>query len=77
MPKRKGVEIEDIAEGNGPEATRSSTVEVRYDGYLRQGDKFQENIHCCFKIGTRYVIAGLNYGIEGMRHRRDARWWLS
>jgi FKBP-type peptidyl-prolyl cis-trans isomerase len=67
VPKHKGVEIEDIAQGTGPEASRGSVGEIRYDGFLRRGDKFQESLHCRFKIGTRYVIAGLEYGVQGMR----------
>ena len=34
VPKHKGVEIEDIAQGTDPEASRGSVVEIRYDGFM-------------------------------------------
>jgi FKBP-type peptidyl-prolyl cis-trans isomerase len=67
MRKRKGVEIEDLQQGTGPEAIKGATVEIRYAGYLNRGGKFQDNVHCRFKVGGRDVIAGLEYGVEGMR----------
>jgi FKBP-type peptidyl-prolyl cis-trans isomerase len=64
---RKGIEIEDLCKGNGLKAERGHTVTIRYDGYLNRGDKFQENVTYRFRVGSRDVIAGLSYGVEGMR----------
>ena len=64
---RKGIEIEDLHLGGGLKVERGNTVTIRYDGYLNRGDKFQENIICRFQVGSRDVIAGLSYGVEGMR----------
>ncbi len=63
----KRVDIEDLRAGNGELATRGSTVTVNYDGSLRKGDCFQRDITVTFKLGERRVIAGLEYGVEGMR----------
>jgi len=67
MQARKGVKIEELEQGTGPEAVKGKTVEIRCDGYLNHGDKFYDNVPSRFKIGGRDVIAGLEYGVEGMR----------
>jgi FKBP-type peptidyl-prolyl cis-trans isomerase FkpA len=64
---RKGIEIEEIRPGSGLTAERGQTVTIRYTGFLNQGDKFQENIPCTFRVGNREVIPGLAAGVEGMR----------
>ena len=63
----KGIEIEDLRVGAGDLAKRGSTVVVNYDGSLRKGDAFQRDITVTFTLGKRRVIAGLEYGVEGMR----------
>lgn len=64
---RGGVEYEDIAIGTGEPAKRGSQVELRYDLYLNHGDRVQENQSVSFLLGNRHAIAGLEYGVEGMR----------
>ncbi len=64
MPK--GVKIEDLRVGDGALAGRRTTVTLRYDGLLRRGDRFQSTT-CTFDMSRRNVIAGLRYGVEGMR----------
>ena len=64
MPK--GVKIEDLRVGDGALAARRTTVTVRYDGFLRRGDRFQSTTYT-FDMSGRDVIAGLWYGVEGMR----------
>jgi FKBP-type peptidyl-prolyl cis-trans isomerase len=64
---RKGIEFEELRPGSGPTAERGQTVTIRYTGFLHRGDKFQENITCTFRVGSREVIPGLAYGVEGMR----------
>lgn len=63
----KGIEIQDLRPGNGPTAGRGQRVTIRYTGFLNRGDKFQENITCTFRVGSREVISGLARGVEGMR----------
>ncbi len=65
MPK--GVKIEELKIGDGRTALRNTTVRVRYDGYLTQGDVFQMGQECTFDLWRRHVVAGLRYGVEGMR----------
>ena len=64
---RKGIEIEELRLGDGMTAERGKTVTIRYTGFLNRGDQFQENIICTFRVGSREVIPGLSYGVEGMR----------
>lgn len=63
----KGIEIEEIRPGSGPTAERGQSVTIRYTGFLNHGDKFQENVTCTFRLGSREVISGLAHGVEGMR----------
>jgi FKBP-type peptidyl-prolyl cis-trans isomerase len=64
---RGNVEFEDLAPGTGLPAARGCTVSVCYDLYLNRGGKVQDQQTCTFRIGERRVIAGLEYGVEGMR----------
>lgn len=64
---RGGVEYEDTKVGDGTCAERGCIVEARYDLFLNHGERIQENQACSFRLGERQVIAGLEYGVEGMR----------
>jgi FKBP-type peptidyl-prolyl cis-trans isomerase len=64
---RGGVEYEDLEVGSGPTADRGCTVEVEYSLFLNRGDCVQEKKKYSFRVGERRVIAGLEYGVEGMR----------
>jgi FKBP-type peptidyl-prolyl cis-trans isomerase len=64
---RGGVEYEDLVVGDGAIANRGCTVEVEYSLFLNRGDIVQENKKYSFRIGERRVVAGLEYGVEGMR----------
>ena len=70
---RGGVQYEDLREGQGAPAQRGCVVEIRYDLFLNRGDKIQENQTTSFRIGDRNVIAGLDYGVEGMRQGGERR----
>lgn len=64
---RGGVEYEDLEVGSGAMAARGCAVEVEYSLFLNHGDSVHENKKYSFRIGERRVIAGLEYGVEGMR----------
>jgi hypothetical protein len=70
---RAGVEYEDVKQGDGAAATRGSKVEVVYDLFLNRGEQLQEDQRVTFRIGERSVIAGLEYGVEGMRAGGERR----
>jgi FKBP-type peptidyl-prolyl cis-trans isomerase len=64
---RGGITFEDIVIGGGSLVERGLTVTIRYSGYLNRGKSFQRNELAVFRVGARRVIAGLEYGVEGMR----------
>ena len=64
---RGGVQVEDLVVGDGAVAERGTTVQVGYTGFLNRGDAFQRGEVATFRVGQRRVIAGLEYGVEGMR----------
>ncbi len=64
---RGNVEYEDLVPGAGPPATRGCTVSVCYALFLNHGDQVQAQQSGTFRLGERRVIAGLGYGVEGMR----------
>lgn len=66
MP-RPNVEILSESPGDGDLASRGSDVTIRYTGELHRGDVFQRDVVTTFRLGGRRVIAGLEYGVEGMR----------
>jgi hypothetical protein len=70
---RAGAEYEDVRLGDGPLAERGSNVEVRYDLFLNRGEQIQTDQRVSFRIGERQVIAGLEYGVEGMRAGGERR----
>ena len=48
-------------------AVRGVRVTVRYTGYLNRGDVFQADVVATFVVCERNTIAGLSYGVAGMR----------
>jgi FKBP-type peptidyl-prolyl cis-trans isomerase len=63
---RGGIEYEDIEPGSGPTAVPGCTVTVEYSLFLNRGDCVQDSQTHSFRIGERRVVAGLEYGVEGM-----------
>ena len=47
--------------------TFPDSLTVRYSGYLNHGDQFQTVVVTTFAVGAWNTIAGLSWGVEGMR----------
>ena len=65
--KKPGIRIIEDRPGTGQPVEKGDRVEINYDLTLHRGDLIQS---CqCFDmvLGDRNMIAGLNYGITGMR----------
>lgn len=65
-----GLYIRDIEVGTGAVARRTSTVSVRYTGYLADGtilDTTGSGEPTTFELGGREVIPGWDEGIPGMK----------
>ena len=67
MRARGSVKVKDLKVGTGAVAARGMTVSIRYSGYLNRGECFDRDVLPTFPLGPRRVIAGLQYGVEGMR----------
>lgn len=64
MPK--GAKVQELLVGSGEVANRDTIATVRYEGTLRRGEVFGGGTEQ-IDLGRRETIAGLRYGIEGMR----------
>lgn len=66
-----GLKVKDVTEGTGAVAERGKLVTIHYRGFLNRGDLFRcshdDGAPISFVVGKREVIAGLEYGVEGMR----------
>jgi len=65
-----GLYYQDLTVGGGAEAQPGTTVAVYYRGWLANGVKFDERTSGTpfeFPLGTRYVIAGWDEGVAGMK----------
>lgn len=71
MGKVKGIEITDLSLGAGDEALKDSCVAVDVRMFLRRGDEVSQSPYSgprmVIDLGRRECIAGLRYGIPGMR----------
>ncbi|MCA9093691.1 MAG: FKBP-type peptidyl-prolyl cis-trans isomerase [Planctomycetaceae bacterium] len=66
-----GLKIRLLAEGKGMQAERGMQVAIHFRCFLNRGDEientYDRNEPYCFQIGKRQAIAGVEYGVEGMR----------
>ncbi|MEJ7744981.1 MAG: FKBP-type peptidyl-prolyl cis-trans isomerase [Nocardioidaceae bacterium] len=71
-PPPTDLQVTDITEGGGPEATAGSTISAHYVGVAHStGEEFDASYNrgepLSFKLGVGQVIAGWDQGIEGMK----------
>ena len=64
---RGGIKYEDIRLGDGSEVVRGCHVTIRYELLLNRGELVRRHEESSFRVGDRSAIAGLEYGVEGMR----------
>jgi FKBP-type peptidyl-prolyl cis-trans isomerase len=66
-----GLRYQDLAPGQGKEATAGKPVSVHYTGWLPNGEKFDSsrdrNQPFGFTLGAGQVIAGWDEGVAGMK----------
>ncbi len=67
MNIKPGVKLLQEAEGKGVEVKKGDIVEVKLNGWLNEGEKIQSNHVESIKLGSRKVIPGIEYAIEGMK----------
>jgi peptidylprolyl isomerase len=71
-PPPADLEIVDLVEGDGPEATAGSTVKVHYVGVTHStGEEFDASYNrgdpLQFRLGVGQVIQGWDSGVQGMK----------
>jgi peptidylprolyl isomerase len=71
-PPPTDLEITDVVEGDGPEATAGSTVKVHYVGVAHStGEEFDASYNrgepLQFRLGVGQVIQGWDSGVQGMK----------
>jgi peptidylprolyl isomerase len=71
-PPPPDLEITDLAEGSGEEATAGSTVSVHYVGVAHStGEEFDASYNrgapLDFRLGVGQVISGWDQGVQGMK----------
>ena len=71
-PPPTDLEITDVVEGEGPEATAGSTVKVHYVGVAHStGEEFDASYNrgapLEFRLGIGQVIQGWDTGVQGMK----------
>ncbi len=66
MPK-PGIKIIEETVGSGAIVGKSDRVRILYDMQLSQGDFLVRDRWDTIALDDRQIIAGLRYGIEGMR----------
>jgi FKBP-type peptidyl-prolyl cis-trans isomerase FkpA len=66
-----GLQYEDLAMGEGPEAKTGDAVSVHYTGWLTDGTKFDSSVDRGtpfeFPLGAGRVIKGWDEGVAGMK----------
>lgn len=67
LRRRSGIKVISDEPGSATEAKRGDTVTVRRAIALSRGGVVLPDETTTFTIGRRHVIAGLEYGVEGMR----------
>jgi peptidylprolyl isomerase len=71
-PPPTALEVTDLTEGSGEEATAGSTVSVHYVGVAHStGEEFDASYNrgapLDFRLGVGQVIAGWDQGVQGMK----------
>jgi peptidylprolyl isomerase len=71
-PPPTDLEVTDLVEGDGPEATAGATVQVHYVGVARStGEEFDASYDrgapLEFRLGIGQVISGWDTGVQGMK----------
>ena len=71
-PAPADLEVTDLVEGDGPEASSGQTVQVHYVGVSHStGEEFDASYNrgepLSFRLGTGQVISGWDRGVQGMK----------
>ncbi len=64
---KSGIKLIEETEGQGPLAEQGDTVEFESQAFLSRGDRAQERYATSTILGSRRIIAGVEYSLAGMK----------
>ena len=67
MDIKPGIELVSESAGTGQFVKKGDRVTVRLNGWLNQGDAIQQDYVGEIVVGSRAVIPGIEYSLEGMK----------
>ena len=67
MKKVPGIKILEEKEGIGAVIKKGDVVRIKLNGWLNKGDQIQKDYVNVITLGSRTLIPGIEYAIEGMR----------
>ena len=67
MELKPGIMLVSESEGIGEPVKKGDRVTARLNGWLNQGDVVQENYVGEIVVGSRVMIPGIEYSLEGMK----------
>lgn len=78
---KKGVQVDVLQEGSGPEAKRGSHVTTHYTAWLEDGTKvdssYDKGETFSFQMGMNQVIPGWEAGMIGMRRGEKRKFTIA
>jgi FKBP-type peptidyl-prolyl cis-trans isomerase len=67
MKLRSGLKLLDEKPGAGRRANKGDLVSFEFSAILARGDPVHERVCLEHRLGSREIIAGIEYALEGMR----------
>ena len=67
MEIKPGIELVSESAGTGQSVKKGDRVTVRLNGWLNHGDAIQQDFVGEIVVGSRVVIPGIEYSLEGMK----------
>ncbi len=64
---KSGIKLMEETEGEGPSAEQGDTVEFESQAFLSRGDVAQDRYATSTRLGSRRIIAGVEYSLVGMK----------
>ncbi|MEM8808380.1 MAG: FKBP-type peptidyl-prolyl cis-trans isomerase [Cyanobacteria bacterium P01_G01_bin.38] len=64
---KPGIKLLNEQQGSGPEISSKDRVTLVHSCYLSKGEPLYENRLETLALNDRKIVAGLRYGLEGMR----------
>jgi len=67
MNIKPGIKLLEEVEGVGERIKNGDSVEIKLNGWLSEGEQIQKDHIEKLKLGSRRIIPGIEYAIEGMK----------